>query len=163
MGALDSGDLIGIVAIAAAVLGIVNLIIGASVWRFVRRVRRAQDALVGDRRTDLVEFAIGMQTRIERVEELAVETERLAEQTAATAGRGLRRRAIVRYDALPDAGGHQSVSLALLDEEGSGVVVTALQDDGHARLFVKDVARRRAVSIGLSDEEQLAVTRAMRA
>jgi hypothetical protein len=69
----------------------------------------------------------------------------------------LQHRAIVRYDAYVDAGGRQSTSIALLDEQGSGLVVSAIQDRSYARIYVKDVALGASADVALSPEEQQAV------
>ena len=66
----------------------------------------------------------------------------------------------MRYDALSDAGGHQSASLAFLDAGRSGVVVSAIQGRDYARIYVKEVEHGRA-SVALSPEELEAVERAM--
>ena len=72
----------------------------------------------------------------------------------------LSHRAIVRYDAYVDAGGRQSTSIALLDDRGSGVVVSAIQDRSYARIYVKDVALGSPAGVALSPEEQQAVDEA---
>jgi hypothetical protein len=68
--------------------------------------------------------------------------------------------AVVRYDAYEAHGGHQSSTVALLDAERSGVVVSAIQGRDYARIYVKEVDRGRA-AIALSPEEEEAVQRAM--
>ena len=72
----------------------------------------------------------------------------------------LSRTSIVRYDALSDAGGHQSASLAMLDASRTGVVISAIQGRDYARIYVKEIDRGRA-SVALSPEEEEAVERAM--
>src|ERR687886_281471 len=89
----------------------------------------------------------------------------LALAFAALAWRELRRvrlakTSIVRYDALQEAGGHQSASIALLDSARTGVVLSAIQGRDYARIYVKELDRGRA-PVALSPEEQEAVERAM--
>jgi hypothetical protein len=67
---------------------------------------------------------------------------------------------IVRYDAYEDTGGHQSASLAVLDSQRTGVVVTAIQGRDYARIYMKELDRGRP-SVALSPEEAEAVERAM--
>ena len=71
-------------------------------------------------------------------------------------GRALRHLAVVRYDAFGDMGGHLSWSLALVDDEGDGVVVTAIHGRSDARTYAKNV-RRWAGAQQLSPEESEAV------
>jgi len=52
----------------------------------------------------------------------------------------LRHMAVVRYDAFGDMGGHLSWSMALLDDEGNGVVLTAIHGRTDARTYAKNIA-----------------------
>ena len=52
----------------------------------------------------------------------------------------LRHVAVVRYDAFDDMGGHLSWSLALLDDEGDGVVLTSIHGRSDARGYAKNIA-----------------------
>jgi hypothetical protein len=67
---------------------------------------------------------------------------------------------IVRYDAWEGAGGNQSASLAVLDSQRTGVVVSAIQGRDYARIYMKELDRGRP-SVALSPEEAEAVERAM--
>lgn len=51
----------------------------------------------------------------------------------------LRHLAVVRYDAFGDMGGHLSWSLALLDDAGTGVVITSIHGRSDARTYAKSV------------------------
>jgi hypothetical protein len=152
---------------AAAALGIAGIVVGLAglalawfAWVRVHRVREAQRTIVGGGRKDLVEFAVALQGRIDdlhkAVDEVAAGLARVDRRIDASVSN----RAIVRYDAYEDTGGHQSASLALLDGGRSGVVVTAIQGRDYARIYMKELDRGRA-STALSPEEQEAVERAM--
>ncbi len=149
------------VAVGASAVALIALVLAAWSARWLRRIRRAQRALVVGETADLVEFAVGMQTRIEQVE--GVVAKAVAEVTAQR--RRLdscyQRRALVRYDALKDSGGKQSSSIALLDAKGSGVVISAIQGRDAARIYVKEVLTGDAASVELTPEERQAVDRAM--
>jgi hypothetical protein len=67
---------------------------------------------------------------------------------------------IVRYDAYEGTGGQQSASVALLDRERSGIVLSAIQGRDYARVYLKELDRGRA-PVALSPEELDAVERAM--
>ena len=68
----------------------------------------------------------------------------------------LRHLGLVRYDAFADAGGRLSWSLALLDDGGNGVVLTAIHGRSEARSYAKTIAGWRCDQ-PLSPEEQDAV------
>jgi hypothetical protein len=71
----------------------------------------------------------------------------------------LRNVAVVRYDAFTDTGGQLSWSLALLDDSGSGVVLTSIQGRNESRTYAKNVAGW-ASETQLSPEEEDAITNA---
>jgi len=71
----------------------------------------------------------------------------------------LRHVGLVRYDAFGDVGGRQSWSIALLDDDGNGVVLTAIHGRSEARSYAKSVAGWRSEQ-PLSPEEQDAVASA---
>jgi Protein of unknown function (DUF4446) len=148
------------IAIGAAAVAVLALVAVAWVLRRVRRLRQGQAVLLGDGKTDLVDFAVSLQARID-------DLHRAVDEVAAGLVRMDRRvddsvtnTSIVRYDAYENTGGHQSASLAVLDSARSGVVVTAIQGRDYARIYMKELDRGRP-SVALSPEEAEAVERAM--
>jgi hypothetical protein len=155
-----SASTAGWIAVAAAGLAGAGMI--AWIWTLLllRRARAAQRVLLGGRKQDLVDFAVSLQTRIDdvlrTVDEIAAGLSRVDRRVDGTVART----SIVRYDALSDAGGHQSASLAMLDSSRTGVVISAIQGRDYARIYVKELDQGRA-PVALSPEEREAVERAM--
>ena len=149
-----------IVAIAGVAVGAISLGLAWWSWVKVKRVREAQRSLLGGGRKDLVEFAVSLQGRIDdlhrAVDEIAAGLARVDRRVDGT----VMNTSIVRYDAYEDTGGHQSASLALLDAQRSGLVLTAIQGRDYARIYMKELERGRT-SVALSPEENEAVERAM--
>ena len=149
-----------IVAIAAAAAAALALAVCLWLWIRVRRLRNAQRVLLGGGRSDLVDFAVSLQARIDdlhrAVDEVALGLARLDQRIDGS----IAKTSIVRYDAYKDTGGHQSASLALLDSGRSGIVVSAIQGRDYARIYMKELDRGRP-SVALSPEELEAVERAM--
>src|SRR5229473_2981830 len=150
----------GAIAIAAGAAAGVALLIVLWMWLMLRRVRAAQRVLLGGGKQDLVDFAVSLQARIDdllrAVDEVAAGLSRVDRRVDAS----IQKTSIVRYDAIADAGGHQSASVAMLDSSRTGVVVSAIQGRDYARIYVKELDRGRA-TVALSPEEQEAVERAM--
>jgi hypothetical protein len=67
---------------------------------------------------------------------------------------------LVRFDAFEDMGGKLSFAVALLDEEGSGVVFSSINGRNETRVYAKPV-ERGASRIHLADEEVEAIRRAL--
>jgi hypothetical protein len=66
----------------------------------------------------------------------------------------------VRYDAFEDVGGRLSFSCALLDDHGSGVVVTSINGRQDTRVYAKPIAEGRS-AYNLSVEEDEAIRQAL--
>ena len=79
----------------------------------------------------------------------------------AEAAGSFRHLGIVRYDAFNDTGGRLSWSVALLDDAGDGVVLTAIHGRSEARSYAKSISGW-ASEQQLSPEEESAVTAARR-
>jgi len=155
---MSADRLLALAAIAIAAVGL-GLALWVVVW--MRRVRRAQSALLsGGPVEDLVEFAVGMQARQEHVERRADELGELVTGAQTGVSVALQRVGLQRFDAYDGAEGLQSTALALLDASGDGVVVSAIQDAGSARVYVKRVRAGAAADVALGPEEQAAVAAA---
>jgi hypothetical protein len=148
------------IAIAACALAVVAFAIVLLLFRRIRQLREGQMVLLGGGKSDLVDFAVSLQARID-------DLHRAVDEVAAALARVDRRvdgsvtnTSVIRYDAYEGAGGHQSASLAFLDAARSGVVVSAIQGRDYARIYVKELDQGKA-PVALSPEEQEAVERAM--
>ncbi len=150
----------GWIALGAAIAAGLALVL--ALWYLVtlRQVRRAQTAVLGTGKDDLIDFAVQLQARIDdlhrAVDEVAtglVRVDRRVDGCVANTS-------IVRYNAYTGAGGQQSASLAFLDSGRSGVILSAIQGRDYARIYVKELDQGRA-SVKLSPEEEEAVERAM--
>jgi len=151
-----------VVAGVGGVLALVALVLAVRTVRWSNRLRRAEQALLAGEPVDLVEFAVGMQARMEGLER---DEAQLRDEVVTALGALdvlLRRRSIVRFDANEDEEGRRSSSLALLDRHGSGIVISAVHAGTSTSVFVKDVLRGGAGSLALTPEELRAVQHALR-
>jgi hypothetical protein len=151
----------GIIAIAAAAVAVVALICCVALMLSTRRMRRAQQLVLGDAgQQDVVAHAARLQEAFEAlrayVDDVALRLDgRLGGVEAAMRGT-IAHRALVRYDAYNELSGHQSLSIALLDEEQSGVVLSCIHHRDQARVYAKQVTAGRG-ELELSPEEAEAV------
>ncbi len=161
----DLTDPAGIAALSAGGLALISLLLTCMLALRMRRLRGSQQVVLGEsRREDLVAHAAGLQEAFmqlnDRVEEIAV---RLDERVALAEERldgAITYRALVRYDAYGELSGHQSASLALLDAERNGVVLSSIAHRDTARLYCKQVVDGRGEHL-LSPEEEEAIRRAL--
>ncbi|GBC92364.1 hypothetical protein HRbin15_00832 [bacterium HR15] len=82
------------------------------------------------------------------------------QQLQSQTDRCLQQVGILRYDAFPDSGGQQSFAIALLNRHGDGIVLSGIHSRQEMRVYAKPIQQMRS-SIGLSDEEQLAIREAV--
>jgi hypothetical protein len=154
----------GIVAIVAGALAIVALIICAWLSLRLRRLRRDQMTVLGERREDLVAHAASLQRQFEA---LADYVQRAAEEIDGRVQSAERRldgavayRGLVRYDAYGEMSGRQSASIALLDARRSGIVLSSIHHRDSARLYAKQVHEGHS-ELELSPEEDEAMRLAL--
>jgi hypothetical protein len=161
----DLTDPAGIVALAAGAVALVALLLALVLAVRVRRLRREQRLVLGDAgETDLVAHAASLQQAFtalhERVEEVAANVdERLGAAEARLDG-AIAYRSLVRYDAYGELTGNQSTTVALLDAERNGVVLSSIVRRDTARIYCKQVVDGRG-ELELSPEEIEAVRRAL--
>lgn len=67
---------------------------------------------------------------------------------------------IVRFNPFADTGGAQSFTMAILDSEDTGVVMTSLYGRTGNRWYVKEVAKGKGKDVELSREEHSAIQKA---
>jgi Protein of unknown function (DUF4446) len=154
-----------LIAIAAGAVAVVALASAATLALALRRLRRAQQQVLGEHGArDLVAQGAELQSAFETlrdyVDEIAQSFDsRLAAVEQRLDG-ALAHRALVRYDAYNEMSGHQSLSIALLDAKGSGLVLSSIHHRDSARLYAKQVTGGSA-ELALSPEEEEALRLAL--
>lgn len=149
-----------VVAIGAAAVAVVALVVVGLLTRRLRALSRSQKAIVGGAATDIVDFAVSLQGRIDDLHRAVDEVAGGLTRVDRRVDGSITNTSVVRYDAYEDTGGQQSASFAFLDSHRTGTVITAIQGRDYARIYVKELDRGKA-SVALSPEEQEAVQRAM--
>lgn len=162
---MDS-DAAGITAIAAAALAVLALLLCALVAARMRRIRSTQQLITGEggERT-LAEHAAELDQRVAELgRELGQSLARLQERDELLDRRlqgAISRCSVIRYDAMGEMTGRQSSTIALLDAEGTGVLLSSILLRDQARLYVKPVMAGRS-EFDLSPEESEALQTALR-
>jgi uncharacterized protein DUF4446 len=155
----------GIAALAAGGVAIVALLLTFVLFAKLRKLRGAQTTVLGTSgERDLVTHAEGIEIAFVELRELVESTfeqvQRRLETDEGRIARGISRTAVIRYDAYNEMSGRQSSSMALLDEGGTGVVLSSILHRDQARLYVKGV-REGTPELELSPEEDEAVRTAL--
>jgi hypothetical protein len=155
---------VGIVALAAAAVAVVAFFIATGLAIALRRVRREQRVVLGDRGTDLVSHAAELERQFAAlhhyVEDAAGRLNNRMETAERRIDRTIAYRSLVRYDAYGEMSGQQSTSIALLDATRSGVVLSSISHRDQARLYAKQL-RDGTPELELSPEENEAIRLAL--
>ncbi len=137
-----------ILAVAALVVALLALLTGLAALRRTRPGGRWGGRSGGVSGDDLDAVPADLQGLRQEVSALRVEV-----------SDALRHLAVVRYDAFGDMGGHLSWSVALLDDAGSGIVLTSIHGRSEARTYAKSISGWTSEAV-LSPEEREAVSSA---
>jgi hypothetical protein len=151
----------GLVALGAAAVALVALVVALVALLRLRRLRADQLAVLGGARAqDLVGHAAELDRQFQALHAYVEDAAgRLDGRLTAAEGRIDRtfsHRSLVRYDAYNEMSGRQSTTIALLDAERSGLVLSSIAHRDQARVYVKQVIAGRG-ELALSPEEEEAV------
>lgn len=152
-----STQTLSLLAVASITLSVLALLI-AGLGSVRRRVREPEGPIqLDDALRGILE---GHARSIKRLEQ-AVKTLNVTDKRQESLIEGaVRHVGLVRYDAFEDVGGRLSFSCAMLDDHGSGVVVTSINGRQDTRVYAKPVADGKS-PYHLSFEEEEAVRRAL--
>lgn len=146
--------LIALVAIGLSVLAIVFSIVGGG-------GRRAKEPTGPIQMSEALRGVLtGHAERIERLEQAVRVLNATDKKQQVLVDGSVRHVALLRFDAFEDVGGRLSFSCALLDDHGTGVVLTSINGRQETRVYAKPITHG-ASSYNLSTEEAEAIRQAM--
>ncbi len=154
-----SGDLAGVVLLAAVALAVLVLVALAVVAaRGSRRGRPVRPAELEG--VDLGAVLGPLEAQLSVLERRVAGIEGRTEALEAASRVAVSRVGLVRFNPFEDTGGNQSFALALLDAAGDGIVVSSLHARSGTRIYAKAIRAGRAAT-ALSEEEADAVRQAL--
>ncbi len=152
--------------LSGAVIALVLAVVGLAAWlallqRSEARLRSRLRRILSDNgTTGLDEVLSGQATRIEQLASRVDALNALERELEASSRLALQKVGVVRFNPFQDSGGDQSFAIALLDQGGTGIVVSSLHGRAETRIFAKQVTNGRSKH-ALSDEEQQAIRAAL--
>ncbi|MGB0389298.1 MAG: DUF4446 family protein [Ardenticatenaceae bacterium] len=125
-------------------------------WRLSRLHRRYRTAMAGTDGSDieslLADQRLMLYEQAEQLSELQAQNEVLQQKMAIHAGAV----GVVRFNPFQDTGGNQSFSVAWVNEQGNGVVISSLYTRAGTRLYAKPLQQGNS-NYMLSEEEEQAM------
>jgi len=147
----------GTLLLLALTLIIIVACVAAGAWIKLRAIeRRWRDLLAETSGADLERLLEHHLVEKVRLEERVGDLEGRASRLEDRLKRSNRRAGLVRFDAFDDVGGQQSFSLAMLDDLGTGFVLTSLIGRNDCRVYCKPIEGWKSAK-NLSEEEKEAV------
>lgn len=144
-------------------VGFVGLAVGALATIRTIRLQRRFAAAFGNNETDSLERTLSQHLkRVDNVDNRLIRLTEAYEQLTLTSSFASQKISIVRFNPFGDTGGDQSFSLAVLDSHDSGYVLTSIHVREGTRVYVKPVDYGKSSKYTLSDEEQQALSQAMK-
>ena len=153
-------QLVTVVAIASVAVGLVALLVAVMTGLRMRRLRQELARALGGDGASVIDVLGRHNAQLEGLErelgQVVIRTDDLRSLLRGTVSKV----GLVRYDAFEDMGGALSFSAALLDEQGNGVVVSAINGRTETRCYAKPIAAGDSET-NLSGEEVAAIEAAM--
>jgi len=149
-------DLTTVLIVAVAGL----IVVVALLWRRVAGLSARLSGLTRGEGGRSLEASL--EAHLRRVGDVDASVKSLQGRTSALEAQGrkaVQRVGLVRFNPFEDTGSNQSFALALLDEDGDGVIVSSLHTRQATRVYVRPVSGGVAEK-ALSDEEAAALAQA---
>ncbi len=129
-----------------------------SIWKIRSHYDRLTKGVSGATLTSVLTGLLG---EVKSLEKRVSVIERRVEEIHADGMHHIQRVGIVRFNPFSDTGGAQSFTIAILDGDKSGIVMTSLYARMGNRWYVKAVVKGQGKDIELSKEELSAIREAI--
>lgn len=135
------------------------------IYTLEKRLREMEDRsrhiLALEEGTDQIAVA-GVLQRLEQQGARLDDVQTALEHVQAVLPHTIQGHGVVRYRAFANVGGDQSFSLALVDAQGNGVIISGLHGRDETRLYAKPLVNWRAAhSLSSEEQQSLGVARQM--
>lgn len=126
-------------------------------WRLHRVEKKLERFFSGKEARDLEQVLVA---QIDRADGLNQELDNVyaaVEELRKITAKSIHKVALDRFNPFKEVGGNQSFSVALLDAENSGVVISSLHTREGTRVYGKPIVRGNATNYPLTEEEKAVV------
>jgi len=152
---------LGIGVIGAVVVGVLLIIWNIFLHLNVSRIKQNQQKLFsGKNGVDLEKTILDQGKNIKELDRDIQDLYGISNQIHNLALKSVHKVGVVRFNPFKDLGGDQSFSIALLDGQNSGLVISALHTREGNRVYAKPVEKGKALKYPLTDEEKEAIQKA---
>ena len=158
---LGTTDIVAYIMLGCAVLSLVAIISLIVTLCKVKKLRRRIDDLTRGKDTESMEdIMLNFFKRIESLEEGEKVTRSDLKDIKKNLKITYQKTGLVKYDAFREMSGALSYSLALLDKEDNGVLITSMYSREGCYTYAKDIENGKC-KLNLSEEEEEALKQAI--
>lgn len=154
-------DNFGISVIGAVIVALAVLIWNIFLHLNISRIRKNQQKLFsGKNGADLEKTILDHAKNMKELDRDIQDLYGISNQIHGLAKKSVHKVGVVRFNPFKDLGGDQSFSVALLDGENTGVVISSLHSREGNRVYSKPVEKGQALKYPLTEEEKEAIKKA---
>lgn len=140
-------------------VGFLMILLFFLIWQYLKLKKRLDLFLkTGDK--DFGEILADLIRDFREEEKILEKTIKRVEGLEKIAKVSFQKAGIIRYNPFKEVGGDQSFSLALLDSQNSGLVITSLYLKEYNRIYIKPIVKEKS-EYSLSEEEEKAIKQAI--
>jgi len=152
---------LGISLIGAAVVVILLLVWNIFLQINISRVKKNQKELFsGKSGVDLEKIILDHGKNLKELDRDIQDLYGISNRIHNLASRSVHKVGMVRFNPFKDLGGDQSFSIALLDGQNNGMVISGIHTREGNRVYAKPVEKGKAVKHPLTEEEMEAIQKA---
>lgn len=156
----DTNIQVLLIAAVAVIIAIIAIIVTGSLYSRMKKFEKAyislQTFLSGNKLEDLLKANL---REVKDLSQLAADLGSRLGQVENKLRGGIDRAELVRFNSFENLGGELSFALTLLNQEGTGVILTGIHTVEESRIYAKAIEKGQA-AVKLSQEEKLAIERA---
>lgn len=156
----DTNIQVLLIAAVAVIIAIIAIIVTGSLYSRMKKFEKAyislQTFLSGNGLEDLLKANL---REVKDLSQLAADLGSRLGQVENKLRGGIDRAELVRFNSFENLGGELSFALTLLNQEGTGVILTGIHTVEESRIYAKAIEKGQA-AVKLSQEEKLAIERA---
>lgn len=149
-------------SLSDAILVLVLIWLGIVTFLLVRLLKTFSKLTKGVSEKDLRTILEEVIKEIEKQKETNSVLNKKIEELKISGLNDIQKIGLIRYNPFSDTGGNQSFVLALLDGEGTGIIITSLHSREATRVFAKPVKEGKEVGFEFSKEEIQAILTAQK-
>jgi len=143
----------------AIILYILALIVAFHIFWTIRTEIRLKKIFSGKKAGNFEEIISNLVRDLNNLNVKENKTEEFIKNIDARLKRSIQGIETIRYNPFPDSGGNQSFTIAMLDENGNGVVLSSLYARERMSFFAKPIKNYKS-EIELTEEEKEAIEKA---